>query len=539
MRTHVRSATTVAGLFLATAMIGGGVAVAMPAPATTSTAAQPAAMPVAGTGHATAHSTTVNAAVNAAKAKQEIQPSAGSDTPLGIDGKPAGSALPVANAGASAVRPGSSNIGRSTTTNTATIRQAGDPAGVNQGSSGCVNCTTPDPSAAVSTNEIAETVNLTLRVTDKSGNSKCNVSLPTLLGATTGLAGPRIQYDNTANRFSIVIDSVPASSGDVPIQYLATSQTSDACGAWWIYSIIFSGTDYPLGSLIDFPSLGQDSTSILSSTNNFASGGSFIASSAYAMPKSIAYTGAPFTFNTFSVAFSTAPVTVAGNPIPSTTNTYWVAAVPGTGYDLYVMPTNPAGTISLQATISDPFNAPSRQVRQPGTSATLNPLDGRIQSSAVRNGNVVWFTHDVDDAGFPTVRYGGIDVTTNRAFTTFAFDDSGTDDFNPSIGASPAGGNTANVWVNWAYTNVSLGIPVSDTVAGTQTGENVPELAGQDLTLVTGGNRTASTTFGRYSSVSIDPSATAGCPAGLTALTTQEFFSGGQWTTDLDETTFC
>ena len=109
--------------------------------------------------------------------------------------------------------------------------------------------------------------------------------------------------------------------------------------------MVFTGSStpalYPLGALLDYPYLGQDNTSLLSSTNNFSFSGSYLGSAAYAMPKAAAYTGAGFSFTTYQVAFSTAPVTVAGIPAFATTHTYWVAAVPGTGYDLYTMPTSP------------------------------------------------------------------------------------------------------------------------------------------------------------------------------------------------------
>jgi len=371
------------------------------------------------------------------------------------------------------------------------------------------------------------------------------MSLAGLTGAVGGLSRPRIQYDNASNRFSVVVDSVPGSAFDVPIQYLATSQTSDACGAWWVYSLTFTpgSTDslYPLGALLDYPYLGQDGTSLLSSTNNFSSSGSYLGSAAYAIPKATAYTGDGFGFTTYQVAFSTAPVTVAGIPTFSTTNTYWLAAVPGTGYNLYVMPTSPAGAITLKATVRSSFSAPSRRVIQPGTSQTLDPLDGRIGSAAVQDGSFVWFAHTVNDQGFPTVRYGAINVTNGQATAAFGFHSTTSDDFNASIGVTDAGSNTNFIWVNWAYTDSQNGVAVSDTVAGVAPGEGIPQLADADLTLVRGSSTASIATFGGYSSTEVDPvSNPSGCPAGETALTAQEYFtSSGSWATRLAETTFC
>jgi hypothetical protein len=103
----------------------------------------------------------------------------------------------------------------------------------------------------------------------------------------------------------------------------------------------------------------------------------------------------------------------------------------------------------------------------------------------------------------------------------------------------PVSGSTDNIWVNWAYTDSPSGVATSAAVAGVPAGGGVPDLAGQDLTLVNGSTTTTHTGFGRYSSVAIDPAASGSCPAGFTALTTQEFFTSGKWSTDLARTTFC
>src|SRR6266571_2158990 len=545
MGMHGRRVATATGLLLAVGTL------TAPVPVT------------AGTGSAApARSVTVGAANARARAQARV---AVPPAPLGRDGRPAGSALGTGTgSGASrrarpgpAARPGGPNRPGARGAAAAArpgARSAPGPApsaapaaagfaGITEGGSDCTNCQTPDATAAVSGTEIAETANLRMQVYSKSGGTLCTMSLSGLFGAVTGLSRPRIQYDNASNRFSVVADSVPGSAFDVPIQYLAASQTADACGAWWVYSIIFNGSTpnlYPLGALLDYPYLGQDGTSLLSSTNNYSSAGGYLGSAAYAIPKAAGYAGAGFSFTTYQVAFSTAPVTVAGIPTFATTNTYWLAAVPGTGYDLYVMPTSPAGAITLQAVIRSAFSAPSRRVLQPGTAQTLDPLDGRIESAAVQDGSFVWFAHGVNFQGFPTVRYGAINVTNGQPTTAVAYHSPSSDDFNPSIAVSDAGGNTNFIWVNWAYTNAQNGVPVSDTVAGVAPGEGVPVLAGADLTLVRGSSTSAIATFGGYSSAAIDPAATGSCPAGETALTAQEYFTAsGSWTTRLAETTFC
>ncbi|SRR6266487_174276 len=554
MRVQIRQVAAGAGLVLAVGVTAAPVSAGAATPMPQAPTGAPAI--IAGSGHArAARSVTISSATGGSR----IRVRSSTFIPLGRDGKPAGSALPTLAAPATRPKPASAPAGSggpnsarsagtsalATGTPTMAATSSSSPAnfhGITEGSSDCANCQTPDATAAVNGTEIAETANLRLQVYSKStAATVCTMSLSSLLGASSGLSHPRIQYDNAFKRFSLVVDSVPASSFDVPIQYLAASQTDDACGAWWIYSIVFSNSSlYPLGATLDYPYLGQDSTSLLSSTNNFSFGGSYLGSAAYAMPKSAAYTGAGFDVTPYSVAFSTAPVTVAGIPTFSTTSTYWLAAVPGTGYDLYVMPTNPAGAISLRAVVRSAFSAPTRRVNQPGTSRTLDPLDGRIESAGVQDGSFVWFAHTVNDSGFPTTRYGAINVSTNLATTALAFHSNTSDDFNPSIGVSDAGNNTNHIWVNWAYTDTPNGVPVSDTVAGVAPGQGVPTLFGNDLTLVTGFSTSSISSFGAYSSAEIDPVGTFSCPAGLTALTAQEYFtSSGTWTTQLARTTFC
>ena len=531
MKLHIRPAIAVAGLLIA------GLA-GTTAPAWATTPGQQAST-AAGTGHAVAR--TVN--VRSAAAGRQVPVHAGDAPALGRNGKPAGAALPAhAPAGVKphplspASRPGGPNIGatspRVPSTHPTTVNA--NFQGITQGSSNCGNCQPPDVNAAVSSTEIAHVVNLRLQVYTKAGGLLCGVGLNTFLGTTNSLSDPRVQYDNLRNRFSMVLIPVPATASATPAEYLATSKTADACGSWFVYRITFSGSRFPAGTLLDYPYLGQDRVSILSSTNNFSFTSHYTGSTAFAIPKSAAYSGAGFSFTAYPVAFSTAPVTVAGIPMFATTTTYWLASVPGSGYRLYRMPTSPAGAITLQAAIPSAFNAPSRRVRQPGTAQTLDPLDGRIDWAPVQDGNFVWFAHGIDLAGFPAVRYGAIGVAGNTATVAVAYHSGTSDDFNPSIGVSDAGSGRIHAWLNWAYTDTPRTVPTSDTINGVLPGQGVPNEIGTDLTLVTGSSTASNSRFGDFSSVSVDPSS-----GGLTAVSAQEYFnSTGRWVTRIARTTF-
>src|SRR5207302_3972467 len=107
-----------------------------------------------------------------------------------------------------------------------------------------------------------------------------------------------------------------------------------------------------------------------------------------------------------------------------------------------------------------------------------------------------WFANDIDFNGFPTVLYGAINGTNGAISTGLAYHGNSSYDFNPSIGVSDQGSNAFAVWLNWAYTNPSAGVPVSAAVNGVAPGGGVPNLAGTDLTLVTGTSTTSIGTFG-------------------------------------------
>jgi hypothetical protein len=504
--------------------------------------------------------------VRSAAAGPQIKPHARSFGTLGRNGKAAGSTLPArrstgvkpqpASAPAVAGSPNSGQAPRILRSPFARVLL--NKPGITQGKSNCGSCQPPDPNAAVSPTQIAHVVNLRLQVYKKGGAAACpGVGLNTLLGTTASLSDPHIQWDNVNKRFSMVVIPVPASNTATPTEFVLATTTASACGTWFVYTVTFSGGLFPAGTLLDYPYLGQDNNpsgsfpfggSILSSTNNFCCSsngfGSYLGSTAFAIPKYPVYNGQGFSFAAFSVSFSTAPVTVSGLGKAKAANTYWLASVPGSGYNLYVMThsSQPGTTLALQASISSPFNAPSRRVNQPGTSQTLDPLDGRIDSPPeIGGGGFLWFTHGIDLGGFPAIRYGAISVSSNTATAANAFHSASSDDFNPSLAVTPTSGSGVFIWLNWAYTDTPSGIATSDTTNGVVPGGGVPTLNGSDLTLVNGFPTSSNFRFGDLSSVEVDPSAVSTtCPKGRAAVMTNEYFnSAGLWVTRIARVSFC
>ena len=399
---------------------------------------------------------------------------------------------------------------------------------------GCGGCQPSDSNAATSGLEIVELVNTFIQVTTNTGSVLCGggVTLNRLLRSTDSLTDPRIQFDNINRRFSFAVTIVPASTSATPAMWVAASDTADACGTWRIYRLTFNGGSFPAGTFLDFPMLGQDTNALLISTRNFTPSGENF--TVYGLPKSTIYAGTAVSFSAFTVASLTAPITNAGQPMVTSAFSYFLAAVPGTGYRLYRLTNSggPGAALTLQASISSPFTAPTRRANQPGTTTTLDPSDGNILSTPFFDGNGIWFAHDVDLAGFPTIRYGVIFVLTNAITAAIAYHSGTSDDFVPSIGL---GLNSGTVYLNWTYTDAPSGTAASNVVDSLPGTQALGNLIGTSVAYSVGSS-TSQTRFGDFSSVSIDPLVAGGTCA---VLAGQYFAPDGTWRTRLARVGSC
>ena len=394
----------------------------------------------------------------------------------------------------------------------------------------------PDPNAAVGAGDIVEVVNDQIRVTNRLGAVLCHGSktLQELLMTSDQLTDPRVQFDNVNQRFSLSVTVSHQGASDAPAMHVAATQTADPCGDWFDFRLTFHGDFFPTGAFLDFPMLGQDQNALLLSLRtcpkNNCSNAIF---TVFGLPKSTIYSGQHVDFNAFKVDSLTAPVTNAGQPMVASPASFFLAAVPGTGYKLYRLTNSGGSGASLsKTTISDPFSVPSRRVNQPGnTGFTIDPSDGTITSFPYFDGTFIWFAHDADDDGFPTVRYGRVEPSKNTVETTFAFHSGSSDDFNPSIavGSAPSG---EKVFLNWAFTDTPAGTATTNVFAEGDARQPLVQIAGPGTVDATGGVVTIGCDdqkrcrFGDFSSVSVDPGV-AGC-----AFATQQYFAtDGKWKT--------
>jgi hypothetical protein len=391
----------------------------------------------------------------------------------------------------------------------------------------------PDPNAAVGAGDIVEVVNDQIRVTNRLGAVLCNgsITLQRLLRTSDDLTDPRVQFDDVNQRFSLAVTVSHPGASDTPAIHVAATETADPCGNWFVFRLTFHGDAYPTGAFLDFPMLGQDQNALLLSLRTEPK----LIFTVFGLPKSIIYSGQHVDFDAFRVDSLTAPVTNAGQPLIASPVSFFLAAVPGTGYKLYRLTNSGGSGASLsKTTISDPFSVPSRPVNQPGVASTIDPSDGNITSFPYFDGTFIWFAHDADDDGFPTVRYGKVEPSKNTVETTFAFHSGSSDDFNPSIavGIAPSG---ENVFLNWAFTNTPAGTATTNVFAEGDASQPLVQIAGPGTVDATGGvvtptrgdcDGTSKCRFGDFSSVSIDPGI-AGC-----AFAAQEYFAtDGSWKT--------
>ncbi len=403
-------------------------------------------------------------------------------------------------------------------------------------------CQPPDTNGAINGTYIVEAVNLSLTVYKRSGAFVSRKSLASFFPTSRSISDPRIMYDPTAKRWILAFIPIPESTSTTPQMYLAVSTSSNPTGSYFKYTISFSGSLYPLGTLLDYPMMGQDARAMILSTNNFrrnSSGGfNYINSAAFAIPKSAIYSGAGFSFSSFSVAFSTHPAVAQGAPISNFAKSYLLAANGSGGFTLYYL-SNTGGTptMTLQGTTPGSLWSPPPAVTQPppNQAVHLDSLDGRLQAPPVQASTFLWFTHAINIGGFPGVQYGAINLATSgsggvSASTNVAYASGTSNDWNPSIALVELSTNSDRIFLNWAVDDPAAGQNVGQRVSGVGPGEGIPSLAGIGTTLFTGGGSPSQTRFGDFSSTTMEVSRISStCPANTQALVVNQVFNGGDW----------
>jgi hypothetical protein len=402
----------------------------------------------------------------------------------------------------------------------------------NQGT-GCQVTCRPSVTAASSGTNVVELVNSFIQVHTRSGALVCGgITLNRLLRTSDLLLDPKIQFDMDTKHFSFLVSVFPADPSQPPAMWVAASDTENGCGTYRVFRLFFP-SNFPPGSWMADASLGQDTHALLIAAGR-QQPDEFRPHFVFGLPKSTVYAGGQLSFSTFDTGLDVlAAVTNAGQPMVTSPASYFVGSVRSVGYVLYRLSNSggPGATLTLQATIGAPFDSPFRAARQPGTDIGLSPTFGEIFSAPYYDGRRVWFTHEVQALGGPTVLYGAIDTVTNGVNFAFVKRSSTSDDVQPSI----AVGVTANgprVYLNWVFTDPSVGVAPSLIITGLSPGQPILTMLGGNVYLfgsVTHGGPNG-VLFGGYSSTSIDPRQTGGA----CASTAQQYFGpDGSWKTRL------
>ena len=315
--------------------------------------------------------------------------------------------------------------------------------------------------------------------------------------------------------------------------WLAYSQSGDPTAGWNIYTL---GIGLPAGGIMDYPIVGQDQNAFIYNTNNFDGSGNYLNTTSILIPKARVYNGYGASLPIAGVNYNTAPAIVGGHPTPIVNNLYMLSPDDANNL-MYVYAWTNTGEASAHVSYlgSIPYNwaAPPRRVNQPGTSATLDPLDGRIDWMPTQLDGKVWFAHGVDIGGYPGVNWGFVTPGNMSIHVGTAFETQTSDDFNPSISVQNGPNGVPQAWLTWAYDDAPNGVATHDVYAfagGTTPGHVSGTVFGAN-----GQNITNEDRFGDYSSSWPEYNSVGNCAEGWNALVANQYFevNTGNWGTHI------
>lgn len=397
--------------------------------------------------------------------------------------------------------------------------------GLRQSNASC-NCQPPDVNAAIGPSHIVESVNLSLAVYSKAGALLQNTALATFLGTSDGLSDPRVVYDPTWNRWTLVLTDTSS-----PSLWFAYSAGPDPTGGWWIYHV---GFPFAAGSIVDYPMVGMDQDALIYTSNNFDASDNYINSTAFTVAKARVYNGFGWGAPLFGVNYNTTPAIVGGRPTQQSSPTFMLSPDDANNVmKVYSFSnTSKGATLVFKGDIPYSWAAPPRRVNQPGTAQTLDPLDGRIGWAVSQLDGRVWFAHGAAIGSFPGVNWGYVLTGNMTMAVSTAFVNGTSDDFNPSIAAMKDGAGVTREVLSWAYTDTPNGVPTTDVYA-IHSGVSVVHVGSNGATGPVGSS-TGQFRFGDYSSVAPEYNAVGTCTEGQAALVANQYFAtDGTWKTRL------
>jgi hypothetical protein len=354
----------------------------------------------------------------------------------------------------------------------------------------------PDTHGAVGLTQFVEVTNSHIDIYAKSNPAThTSKTLAAFFGySTKTLFDPRVVYDSTWNRWVVIADAF-AESPAVQNFFIAVSQTGDANGGYWIYKL---NVTFHSGDFWDYPQLGIDQDAVIFTATAFPTSGAPKADM-LAVAKARLYNGLGFSVPVFTGLFPTlAPPIV----LDQNSKTFLIAAAGGSTLKLYTLQDAGKTGVTLSAPVDVPVTTYSvpPPAKQPGTTLTLDTLDGRFVNAGTQSGNFLWQAHTVASGGTAASRFYQIDTTTGKAAKSGNFNASGTSfDFNPSVAAN------ANNDVFFVWTSVDPSVNVNAQVRAAAIDHSQPISPGPGVVLSGSPAFSSGGRWGDYSAVTIDP----------------------------------
>ena len=251
------------------------------------------------------------------------------------------------------------------------------------------NCAPPDTNGAVGASQYVQIVNTAFGVYDKttgaiaSGFPKAINTLWTGFGGgcqTNNDGDPTVAYDQQANVWVISQFSV---STTPYLQCVAVSTTSDAAGAYHLYSFNYGNTQFP-----DYPKLGVWSNAYVTTYNIFNNGQTFAGPKVCVWDRSAMISGATPTelCNQFGTNVnSILPADIDGSILPAAGQPIPAVSLGSNALNYFTFSPNfTAKTLAVTGPTSIPVASFSQAcsggtcIPQPGTSNKLDSLADRL-----------------------------------------------------------------------------------------------------------------------------------------------------------------
>jgi hypothetical protein len=397
--------------------------------------------------------------------------------------------------------------------------------GVNQITAG--NWKPPDTHAAPGLNQVLEVTNLHVDVYSKVSpyTRVKSVSLGSFLAYAhpNNLTNPRVIYDSIWNRFVVTAINKPTTADPYSRVFLAVSTSSSPLGSWYIYQIAVG----PNTTIWDYPMTGMDQDAIVVTGNVFAwnpstgTGGAYQTSKMFAVAKARVYNGLGISFPIwYNFLFSPQPSVVLAPSAPSRykNGIHLLAADPyydRTRIFVYTLKDGACPytqSVQVRYLTVPAFNFPP-PAKQPGTTATLDTLDGRFvnygtQFTYTDGTDRVFQVHTIQYPGtaFPSPKYYELAITPTSitlARSGWFYAATNSYDFNASLAAN----TSRDLFVTWTSTcpaaNLNAQVRASGKLAA-NTAISTGYVLRQSVTSYKGSR------WGDYSSVHLDPSLATG-----------------------------